>query len=159
MRGKPIMDAIAPTAERMRRGDISEIPTDRAGVVAHFASEQDALDRYYRRCELAPKHPADNAVRYEAGRRLRAAWHQSGLEARLIGSYAPSIDGAQSSDLRMVEALAASQAYARMIRLVGPVFSACVIMCCCLGEPVGPRANMEKLRMGLARLAHALGLD
>ena len=149
---------LGPTLERMRRDEFREVPSPvkaRAGETVMQAVTQDTLDRYYARGELAPGDRAENARRYEAGRQLREAWSKSGLEARLTGSYTPAVSGGADADTRMVEAVAGSRAYSRMIGLVGAHWSP-VFVCCCLGEPVGKGVTMTRLRQGLAKLADAL---
>jgi hypothetical protein len=170
------MEALQPTPERMRHDAIVvdgkpvepaiDVPTKTAGLTTKHMLVQDALDRYWHRAELSdnpgsrkPRDLAVNAVRYEAGRRLRDAWNRSGLAQHLTGGYVPSVDGYRDPDIKMVRGLDAAKEYQRLIRLAGSTYSAVVIMCCCFGEPVGPRTNMDRLRAGLQTLVHNLGLD
>lgn len=150
------MDTPAPTPERLARDEFVTVPTDRAGVTAHQAVTQDALDRYWRRGELSPGRPAENARRYEAGRRLREAWERSGMAQLAAGGLLPSVDGAGDPEARIVGAMDKAAEFRRLIAEVGMTCSGAVVDCCCHGLAVGKGATMERLRIGLARLADAL---
>jgi len=145
---------LGPTPERMARGDIEVIDTMRAGVQGHIARVQDALDGYYARRQLADT-PAENARLYEAGKRLRDAWHESGLAPMMTGSYASSVQSGRDPDGRMVRAIDRSKEWRRLIWIVGPFTPYCMTACC-FGLPVGEGVSMRGLKEGLARLADEL---
>jgi hypothetical protein len=151
----PMLDHVGPTPERRAMDAFVQVPTERAGVLAWQAVTQDALDRYWRRGELAPKLPAENARRYEAGRRLRDAWQRSGLAGLVAGSYAPSVDGGRDPEARMLGAIDKAAEWRRLIRLVGPTCAWPCVTACCVGEAVG-ESMLPRLRLGLAGLADAL---
>lgn len=152
------METLAPTPERMRKDEAIVIPTERAGVTTLQFVTQDVLDRYWRRHLLDPKSTAENARRYEAGRRLRTAWLESGLERQVTGGYVASVDGYRDPDIVMVKGIDAAREYRRLIRMVGQEDSAYVVLVCCWDKPVGKGVTMDRFRRGLSRLAEALGV-
>lgn len=158
-RTKPAVDCIPPTAERIRHadGEVYEVPTDRAGVTAYHVRVGDALDGYFARRQLDPR-PDRNAVLYDAGCRLREAWHSSGLEASGCASYQSSVQTSRDADYRMVRGLDAAKAYRTMMQVIGVDASDPVATVCCMGQAAGEGHRMRRLREGLHRLAVWLDL-
>ena len=142
--------------ERWQHGDETLVEaTDEAGRSRVVVLTQDALDRYYRRGQLAPAAD-ENQRLYDAGVRLRRDFHRAGLTQKLVSRYSDLVSGGSVQGFRAVRE-DAYRAWRAAIRAVGPIAADEVIAVCCQGEPVGKGARMEILRRGLAVLAGHYG--
>ena len=142
--------------ERWQHGDETLVePTEDAGRRRVVVLTQDALDRYFRRGQLAPD-AGDNRRFYDAGVRLRGDFARAGLTAHVVARYGDLVSGGSIQGFMGVRE-DAYRAWRAAIRAVGPIAADEVIAVCCQGEPVGKGARMEILRRGLAVLAAHYG--
>lgn len=142
--------------ERWQHGDETLVEaTDEAGSRRVVVLTQDALDRYYRRGQLAPAAD-ENQRLYDAGVRLRGDFHRAGLTQNLVAPYNDLVSGGSVQGFLGVRE-DAYRAWRAAIRAVGPIAADEVITVCCQGAPVGKGARMEILRRGLAVLAKHYG--
>jgi hypothetical protein len=142
--------------ERWQHGDEALVePTEEAGRRRVVVLTQDALDRYYRRGQLAAE-AADNRRFYDAGLRLRGDFERAGLTQNLVAPYSDLVSGGSVQGLMGVRE-DSYRAWREAIQAVGPIAAGEVIAVCCQGEPVGKGARMEILRRGLAVLAAHYG--
>ena len=142
--------------ERWQHGDETLVePTEEAGRNRVVVLTQDALDRYYRRGQLAAD-ANENRRLYDAGARLRGDFQRAGLTQNLVSRYSDLISGGSVQGFLAVRE-DAYRAWRDAIQAVGPIAADEVIAVCCQGEPVGKGARMEILRRGLAVLARHYG--
>ncbi|MDH3231008.1 MAG: DUF6456 domain-containing protein [Alphaproteobacteria bacterium] len=142
--------------ERWQHGDETLVEaTEEAGGRRVVVLTQDALDRYYRRGQLAPA-AAENQRLYDAGVRLRRDFHRAGLTPDVVARYSDLVSGGSVQGFMALRE-DAYRAWRAAIRAVGPVAAGEVVAVCCQGAPVGKGARMEILRRGLAVLAQHYG--
>jgi hypothetical protein len=142
--------------ERWQHGDETLVePTEEAGRRRVVVLTQDALDRYYRRGQLA-EDAADNRRLYDAGVRLRGDFQRAGLTQNLVARYSDLVSGGSVQGFLALRG-DAYRAWRKAIRAVGPIAADEIIAVCCQGAPVGRGARMEILRRGLAVLATHYG--
>lgn len=142
--------------ERWQHGDETLVEaTEEAGRTRVVVLTQDALDRYYRRGQLAGGK-AENRRLYDAGVRLHGDFQRAGLTQNLVAPYNDLVSGGSVQGFLGVRE-DAYRAWRAAVRAVGPIAADEVIAVCCQGEPVGKGARMEILRRGLAVLAGHYG--
>ena len=142
--------------ERWQHGDETLVePAEAAGSRRVVVLTQDALDRYYRRGQLAPAAD-ENRRLYDAGARLRRDFHRAGLTPDVVARYSDLVSGGSIQGFLAVRE-DSYRAWRAAIRAVGPVAADEVVAVCCQGAPVGKGARMEILRRGLAVLARHYG--
>lgn len=155
-RAQPYMAPDEGPRERWQHGDETLVePTEEAGRSRVVVLTQDALDRYFRRGQLAAED-VENRRLYDAGVRLRGDFQRAGLTQNLVAPYNDLVSGGSVQGFLGVRE-DAYRAWRAAIQAVGPIAANEVIAVCCLGEPVGKGARMEILRRGLAVLARHYG--
>ena len=137
----------APTKEWRQHFEAVIEDRDVKGTKGVRNIAQTALDRYYRRCLLAPGDRQRNAVLYAAGEQFREDWEKSGLDLLARPSIERASRSAEEFTTSRLDALA--RVRGAMVKL-GAARNV-VVNCAVYGEPVG-RNNMELLRAGLITL-------
>ena len=141
--------AAGPTSEWRQHHDAVVEDRDIKGTKGIRALSQNAFDRYYRRCELAPGDKTQNMRLYMAGERLRGDWERAGLDTRARQSF--ERQAAASVEEFSAAKIDAWNRVRRAMVALGPTRNV-VVNAAVYGERVG-KAKIEMLRAGLDALA------
>ena len=158
-REKPV-PAITPdhgTPELRQHHEVTEVPTEVAGVTAARVDDQMLIDRYLRRGLLGQRE-------WAAASRFFATWRAANPPQSVTGSYRPRVE----SGHRSVEgAVAAQQEYQAAIQAVGIQLSGVLVHVVICDQPAtewarsaGRRTTqgMKALKEALDRLAAHYGM-
>ena len=140
--------ADGPTAEWRQHHDAVVEDRDIKGTKGIRALSQNAFDRYYRRCELAPGDKLQNTRLYMAGERLRGDWERAGLDTRARQSFERRAGSTEEFTAARVDAW---NRVRKAMVVIGPTRNV-VVNAAIYGDRVG-KAKMEMLRAGLDALA------
>ena len=136
------------TAERWQHSGRAIELTDRAGILAVRATEENILDI------LALKQLL-NAIQIEAGLRLKADYHAAAIAAHVTGSYSGASSARDSFHGEYERSDAQEAAYRRWrnaVRELGLRHAPAVVATVCHDTPPLPR-DIALLQSGLEKLA------